>query len=171
MAGMPRNQLTRNFYLDEFQRSQTATRHGIAIEIVEGGPVYSNLRHLCVRILQPLRDALGPVHIDSGYRPPRVNRLVGGDDTSQHLYGLASDILVPGHSPLEVACWIRDYLHTYDQLIHEYGQWVHVSIAARGRTPRMQCLTAVKVPRRFRRPKTVYVPGLWPVERALKRAA
>ncbi len=46
--------LSRNFYLHEFLVSQTATRTGIDMTPPES--VVDNLRQLCVKILQPLRD-------------------------------------------------------------------------------------------------------------------
>lgn len=44
---MSRTQLSDNFYLDEFTRSQTAVRHGIDMSVRQGGVVYFNLRRLC----------------------------------------------------------------------------------------------------------------------------
>lgn len=166
---MARIQLSPNFYLDEFTRSQKAARAGITIDVEVGSLIYCNLKRLCAELLQPLRDTLGPVHISSGYRPLRVNKLVGGSKTSSHLEGLAADIVVTGHTPLQVARWLRNRnpTHRYDQIIHEYGQWVHVSVADILSRPRGECLTAIKVPRRLRKPKTVYVPGLITVEDAL----
>jgi hypothetical protein len=161
-------QLSRDFSLDEFTRSQIAVRHGIPVVVEYGSEIHSNLVRLCVAVLQPLRDALGPVHVTSGYRPSIVNTLIGGAPTSQHLYGLAADIVVPGFTPREVARWIRDNLDSYDQLIHEFGEWTHVSVAPSGQAPRNERLTAVKVPRRIGPPRTVYVPGLMTVDEALK---
>lgn len=164
---MARIQLSPNFYLDEFTRSQTAARAGIEITVELGSDIHHNLIDLCERILQPLRDALGPVHISSGYRPHRVNALVGGSKSSSHLHGLAADITVTGCTPLEVARWLRNRTAGYDQIIHEFGQWVHASVAPESGHPRGECLTAIKVPRRLRKPKTVYVLGLKTVEDAL----
>ncbi|WP_303909453.1 D-Ala-D-Ala carboxypeptidase family metallohydrolase [Thiohalomonas denitrificans] len=164
---MSGTQLTKNFHLDEFLRSQTAVRHGIDMRVAEGGPVYSNLRRLCVLVLQPLRDALGPVTVTSGYRPPALNRKIGGARNSQHRYGLAADIVVSGYTSLEVARWLRDHGQAHDQLIHEFGEWAHVSIPDAGRSPRNERLTTVKLPRLIGKPRTVYVPGLYAVDAAL----
>ncbi|WP_275100129.1 D-Ala-D-Ala carboxypeptidase family metallohydrolase [Sedimenticola hydrogenitrophicus] len=165
---MSRIQLSANFYLDEFTRSQTAARRGIDMTVSEFGVVYFTLRRLCRGVLQPLRDALGPVHITSGYRPPKLNRMIGGAPTSQHQYGQAADIVVTGHTPLEVATWLREHVTGYDQLIHEFGQWVHVSVpsAALHEPARLERLTAIKVPRLIGKPRTVYVPGLRTLEQA-----
>lgn len=157
---MDRIQLTKNFYLDEFQVSQTAVRHGIDMSIQEGGIFHHNLKHLCVNVMQPVRDHFGPVVVLSGYRPTKLNRLIGGSGTSQHVTAQAGDFNVPGHSPLKVAKWIRDNCDGYDQLIHEFGRWVHCSVPAINKVPRLQCLTAMKRKGAFGRMKTVYFNGL-----------
>ena len=57
--------------------------------------VIQNLQHLCIHVLQPLRDAIGrPVYITSGYRSAKLNAKVGGVKNSYHLRGLAADIHV-----------------------------------------------------------------------------
>ncbi|WP_241085754.1 D-Ala-D-Ala carboxypeptidase family metallohydrolase [Candidatus Vondammii sp. HM_W22] len=168
---MSRIQLSDSFYLDEFTRSQTAARRGIDMSVYQGSAVYFYLRCLCWRVLQPLRNALGPVHITSGYRPPKLNRLIGGSPASQHQYGQAVDVVVTGHAPLEVATWLCDHVTGYDQLIHEFGEWVHVSVPSTAlSTPampgRMERLTAIKVSRLIGKPRTVYVTGLRTLEEA-----
>lgn len=155
-----RIRLTKNFYLDEFTRSETAARHGIEILVGKNTDVYDSLLLLCRHVLQPLRDALGPVHVISGYRPPKVNRLAKGSKTSAHIDGFAADIVVTGYTPKQVANWIRKNVPGFDQVILEYGLWVHVAINPSTAKPRRQALTAVKVKRLFRKPKTVYVSGL-----------
>ena len=94
--------LSDNFSLHEFLLSQTATRNNISmdppIEVID------NLRRLCVDILQPLRDATGKsIYISSGYRPPKLNELIGGSTTSAHMDGRAADFVVNGMTPLEAA--------------------------------------------------------------------
>ena len=55
--------------------------------------VIQNLQHLCIHVLQPLRDTVGaPVYINSGYRSKRLNARVGGVPNSYHLLGKAADI-------------------------------------------------------------------------------
>lgn len=54
--------------------------------------------------LDEVRGFLGDraITITSGYRPPAVNRAVGGVSNSQHVYGAAADIVVGGIPPHEV---------------------------------------------------------------------
>lgn len=172
---MQRHQITNDFYLDEFERSQTATRHGIDNSVKIAGHVYGNICRLCSDVLQPVRDYVGTViNVSSGYRSLKLNRRVGGVDTSQHVSGLAADINAVGKTPMELAREIVQMQAAgeiqFDQLILEFGQWVHVSIPGRWIDPRVEILTAVKVPRKFRKPKTVYVRGLHTQPDALKIA-
>jgi len=118
--------------------------------------VVDNLRRLCVDILQPYRDVIGvPITITSGYRPPKLNEMIGGSTTSAHMDGRAADFYVAGKSPFEVAEAIRDMDLPYDQLIHEFGRWVHVGISREEDDIRQQDLTAMLGDK-----GTMYVSGI-----------
>ena len=54
--------------------------------------------------LEDVRSLFGnaSIVINSGYRPPAINRAVGGASNSQHLYGAAADIVVSGCRPHDV---------------------------------------------------------------------
>lgn len=135
--------LTENFSMHEFLRSQTAARHDISMDppLV----VIDNLRRLCVDILQPLRDnAHLPISVSSGYRPLELNRMIGGSTTSAHPDGRAADITMQGTTPLELAQMIKEMELPYDQVIHEFGQWVHVGIPLEIENARLMELTAYK---------------------------
>jgi len=158
---VPQILLSKNFSLAEFTLSQTAIRKGIANDVAPDSPQFHNLERLCRAVLQPLREQWGAVHINSGYRCPKLNRAIGGARTSQHTLGLAADIVMPGGAtPLEVCGRLIAMQFPFDQLIHEFGAWCHVSVAAEGATPRSQVLTAS---RDAATGKTVYTPGLHPV--------
>ena len=50
--------------------------------------IITALQNLCVRCLEPVRQQLGlPIKVNSGYRCPLLNQMVGGVSTSQHLKG------------------------------------------------------------------------------------
>ena len=51
-----------------------------------------NMTYGCHMLLEPARQVVGPIIINSGFRNPRVNALVGGVKNSQHLFGQAADI-------------------------------------------------------------------------------
>ncbi|MFA7421111.1 MAG: D-Ala-D-Ala carboxypeptidase family metallohydrolase [Melioribacteraceae bacterium] len=117
--------LTKNFYLEEFVTSQMAERNGYRNEPNE--KQIENLRLLCVNVLQPLREIIKvPIFISSGFRSSIVNAAVGGRFNSQHLEGKAVDFTVPGVDLKEVFELIPKHF-PFDQLIYEFGMWIHVS--------------------------------------------
>jgi uncharacterized protein YcbK (DUF882 family) len=123
-------QLSEHFSLSEMTFSQTATRRGL--DNTPSAPVVKNLKTLCEKVLEPLREKLGkPIHVTSGYRSEVVNAAVGGVSNSQHLLGEAADIVVPGMSVQELFNFVRNSGIEFDQLINEYGRWVHVSYTTR----------------------------------------
>jgi zinc D-Ala-D-Ala carboxypeptidase len=91
--------LSSHFKLEEFLRSQTAERMGI--ENDPNQEEIENMKSLCVNLLEKIRlgvrkkikhDAL--VIITSGYRSPKLNKAIGGSETSQHMSGQASDFYI-----------------------------------------------------------------------------
>lgn len=127
--------LSPNFTLEELTVTNQRVRNEANEEEIK------HLKALAVNILQPLRDAIGkPIHINSAFRSESVNRLVGGSPTSQHRLGQAADIRVDGMTSKQVAKKIIELKLPYDQLIEEFGRWVHVSYSYRNRR---QQLTAV----------------------------
>jgi len=150
--------LTKNFTLEEMIKSETALRHGM--DNTPGENEIGNLKLLCEKVLQPVRDHFGKgVKVNSGFRHPDVNSKVGGSRTSDHTRGQASDIEIPGVPNAELAEWIKDNLE-FRQLILEFytpgvpdSGWVHVSYVADDN--KKEVLTATK-----KDGKTVYLPGL-----------
>jgi hypothetical protein len=145
-------QLSEHFELAEFLVSETAARRGITNEPTIDA--IDNLRRLCQLVLEPLRVKLArPVVITSGYRSLALNRAVGGSPTSHHMRGRAADIIVPGMTPLAVCQAANQLKLPCVQIIHEFGQWAHLSVAASNE--RTQLLTA-----KLAQGKTVYEAGL-----------
>jgi len=150
--------LTANFSLHEMTKSETALRMGL--DNTPGEAEIENLRLLCEKVLQPIRDHYGKgVKVNSAYRSPESNSAVGGSKTSDHCKGMAADIEIPGVANADLAQWIMDNLE-YTQLILEFytpgvpdSGWVHVSYDADNL--KKQELTATKVAG-----KTQYLPGL-----------
>ena len=81
-----------------------------------------------VSILQKVRDHFGKmVVINSGYRTPAYNKKCGGAEYSQHLYGMASDIVVEGVTPAIVAEYLETLLPNTGG-IGIYRAFVHVDV-------------------------------------------
>ena len=118
----------RHFTIKELVRSDTATRLGI--NNTPPASAVKALNALVDNVLDPLRDAWGgPIHVNSGYRSPRLNRIVGGTPSSQHQRGEAADITVgsPARNRRLLALIKRLDLPV-DQCIDEKGcRWIHVS--------------------------------------------
>jgi zinc D-Ala-D-Ala carboxypeptidase len=150
--------LSANFTLNELTKSETALRQGLNNEPTP--EVTANLKVLCEKVLQPIRDHYGKsVKVSSGYRAPEVNAAVGGSKTSGHCMGQAADIEIAGVPNHELAEWIQNNL-AFTQVILEFytrgvpdSGWVHVSYVPSNL--KKQSLTAVK-----ENGKTVYLPGL-----------
>lgn len=126
--------LSVNFTLAELFHSNTAAAHGV--DNTPDGAAIENLKALVVNVLQPLRDRVGPLVINCGYRSPQVNERVGGKPNSQHLLGQAADIHSPTFTPLQLAETVRELELPFDQLIVEHvggSDWLHISYSDRHR--------------------------------------
>lgn len=133
--------LSPNFTLHEMTRSATAAKYGI--KNIPNASHVENLRLLCTNILQPLRDLLGvPVTISSGYRCKALNRIIGGARNSQHQTGRAADLSVKGFTTEQLFQLIVDSNLEYDQVIEEFGEWIHISFSEK---PRKIALIAKRV--------------------------
>ena len=90
--------------------------------------------------MEEIRALLGKsIHINSWLRLPAVNEAVGGAKVSSHMDGWAIDFTCKDFgTPLMVAKAIEDAGIKFDQLIHEYATWTHISFAPE---MRMQKLT------------------------------
>ena len=125
-------QLSKNFSLVELTKSQTAERKGIPND--PSPDHIENLRLLCERVLQPVRDQFNPVGtISSAYRSPALCQAIGSSVDSQHAKGMAADFEIFGTPNNEVFNWIKGNL-LYDQMILEFWNsdepnsgWLHVS--------------------------------------------
>jgi len=144
-------QLSPHFTLDEFINSTTAQRNGI--NNTPSPEVVVALQALVDHVIEPIRVAVNvPITIDSGYRCPILNALIGGQPSSQHqaLGGkaAAADLKTPKMTALQLAnaiLQIKDL--PFDQLLLEFHSpsqptsgWVHVSYSLEG-PPRKMVLT------------------------------
>ena len=127
--------LTKNFTLEEMCYSETALVNRID-NLTSTRFVIDNLKELCAKVLQPVRNKFGTVRVSSGYRCLKLNRKLGSKDNSQHTKGQAADIDKIGNATLrQVFDYIKNNLD-FDQLLFETNSkgvtWIHVSYVSKG---------------------------------------
>ena len=131
--------LSQHFTLQELTASDIAVRN--KLDNSPNGDVIVNLRRLA-EFLEKVRALFNkPIHINSAYRSPIVNKLLGSRPTSQHCIGCAADIRIEGLSPDQIVNRIVNSTIQYDQVIREFDSWVHISIPVNDTIkPRKQAL-------------------------------
>lgn len=146
--------LSEHFTLGEMLSSPTAQSHDIPNIPLKCH--ITALENLCQRCLEPTRQHFGwPIQVNSGYRCPLLNDMIGGAKNSQHMNGEAADITVPRkHWPFcctskeQIARLLFEWMKAnidYDQLILEHTSdglswWVHVSCRIDNRKNRHQII-------------------------------
>lgn len=138
-SGVTMTDLSLHFTVEEGMASETAARYGI--DNTPPAHALVGMRQLCTLILEPVRDRFGSVHVNSMFRCLTLNRRIGSSDNSQHIASAnwaAADITVKTATPLQVCHWLAESGLPFDQLIHEYGAWTHVSWST---SPRGMLLT------------------------------
>jgi len=152
-------QLSEHFTLEEATHSDTAIRQGI-----DNTPSTVQLENMKVAAvgMEKVRALLGRgITVNSRLRLPAVNIAVGGSGKSSHMDSWAIDFSCPAFgNPLAVAKAIEESGIKYDQMIHEFGRWVHISFAPE---MRQQKLTIY-------RPENKYKPGILSEEEYHKAA-
>jgi hypothetical protein len=146
--------ISKNFTLAELTKSNTATRLGISNTPDKEG--IHKLRLLATELLQPLRNAVGPLRVTSGYRSESLNSAIGGSSKSQHTKCEAVDLQFVKRGRMDnmrIFNAIVTLGIDFDQLILEFGgataekdsdnpDWIHISWKITGN--RRQILVAYK---------------------------
>jgi len=167
--------ISQNFSLQELVYSPSAIHAGIDQERHLDNNAVARITALTIQVLQKVRDKFGPTKVNSCFRSPELNTLIGGSLKSQHCCSgtsAAADIEITSEkvSNLELARWIKENLE-FDQLILENYQpdrvskitgkpegpnsgWVHVSYSSVGDN-RKEVLRMAKI-----KGKAKYFPGL-----------
>jgi zinc D-Ala-D-Ala carboxypeptidase len=137
----------RYFTLNDVTKSQTASRLGLA-----NTPTESQLMaiaYVIEHVVDKVKDKFA-VDISSFFRNEKLNKAVGGSESSQHCKGEAVDLDSQGNKlNLDVFNFIKDNL-VFDQLILEYPEadgtpsWVHVSVVEHPKKNRGQILVKLK---------------------------
>jgi uncharacterized protein YcbK (DUF882 family) len=128
---MNNEKLSENFTIEEFTRSDKAKELGITNE--PGEKELAALRVLVSRTIQPLRDKLGvPIHVNSGYRCPELNKAVGGVPMSQHQKGEAADLSIDGKAN-DILEALENNNIPFDQaILYRKQNFLHVSLKLDG---------------------------------------
>jgi len=118
--------LSAHFTLEEATLSQTAARLGI-----DNDPtldVVLNMKQAALG-MELVRQLLGqPIHINSWFRCPELNKAVGSKPTSDHITGFAIDFTCPTFGTPEKI--VREILKSnidFKQVIYEFDSWVHIA--------------------------------------------
>lgn len=136
--------LSNHFTLEEATFSETASR--LNIDNSPNKEQLAAMRH-AASCMDILRDELGAAIIVSSWlRVEKLNAAIpGSSKTSAHMVGYAIDCRTAHMTPYEFCKWAVNKLNelniVWDQIIHEYGSWMHISFDPRGRK---QTLTIFK---------------------------
>ena len=125
--------MTEHFTLNEFLRSDTASRYKI-----DNTPNKEQLENIefVERQLEIIRSYYNkPMFISSGFRTKELNTLLKGSKTSQHMQGLAVDINLKSKEENKIFFnlvnkLIQEKKIKVYQLIDEYNyKWVHIGFS------------------------------------------
>jgi hypothetical protein len=139
--------LSEHFTLDEGTYSETAVR--LHIDNQPNEQQLANMKSAAQQ-LEKVRSVTGALRINSWLRLPDVNVAVGGSKISSHMDGWAIDCSSSSHTPYELCQLVKKAGIKFDQMIHEYGRWMHISFAPE---MRQQEMTIYK-------PEGKYKPGI-----------
>ena len=130
--------LSEHFTLDEATYSETAIRMHI-----NNQPDERQLENMksAANQLEAVRNVTGALRVNSWLRLPDVNVAVGGSKVSSHMDGWAIDCSSTAHTPYELCQIVLKNNIKFDQCIHEFGKWMHLSFAPE---MRQQSLTIYK---------------------------
>ena len=132
--------LSKNFTLSEFLKSNVATRKNISND-PSAEQVYE-MQILCQKLIQEIRDCLGPLRINSGFRSKELNKAIGGAykiidgkyvASSQHCKGQAADLkFVDSNGRVDnerIWDFVLESGLEFDQMINEFDfAWIHISL-------------------------------------------
>lgn len=125
--------ISKNISYIEATQSPTALKYKLNNE--PNNIELENMKYVAEIVFEPLRLHIDePIRVNSFFRSPILNQLLGGDSHSQHMQGCAIDmsIISPHFSNAYIFKYIKKNL-PFDKLIWEFGSdispaWVHVSL-------------------------------------------
>lgn len=115
-----------HFTIAELSRSTIALRHGI--DNTPPPEAVLNMQRLIDNVLEPARNLLQKqIIVNSGYRCPRLNSMVGGAKRSYHLSGRAADITTGNIDDNRRLLEILSQLPHVELISEHGGLWIHVA--------------------------------------------
>lgn len=138
--------LSEHLTLDQFTRSQTATRLNIQEQFNPPAELIKFGKDWAENVYEKLLLLFPDIFISSGYRCDKLNKAIGGASSSQHCLMQAGDLESPkSKSNMEIAKAVLSAKIPFDQMIIEFGTmekpaWIHVSYKSGGN--RFQILRA-----------------------------
>ena len=138
--------MSKYFKLEDFSKSDIAIKNKIDNKLPkETIPNYEKF----MLILDELREEIGcPIHINSGWRCDKLNKLVGGSTTSDHNFtGAAAGDLDTRNKATNIKLFniIAEKVRLHKLIVNEVilekgGEWVHLSIRYSGRLNKNEIL-------------------------------
>lgn len=129
------------FKLWEATSSNTAAR--LNIDNWPNDRQLSNLALTATMLMDPIRLRWGRIRVTSGLRVPKLNaEIAGSSKRSYHRDGLAFDFKLYSSKVRlgDVVEWLVESELPFDQVIYEYGSWIHIQHPKPGKDPRRQAL-------------------------------
>lgn len=116
------------FTIAELCNSDTADRRGIINRLPK--EYLPHVQELINHVLDPLREWYGkPIYVNSGYRCPELNKVVGGVENSYHVSGCAADIDARSYEEnKKLFEYIRENLPFTEVGWEGGGRWIHVAL-------------------------------------------
>lgn len=126
--------LSNNFTLNEFTNSETAKKENISEQFTPPQEVIENLKFGALNIAEKIRTEFGSFSPTVAYRCERLNKKIGGSNTSMHSTGEAFDetFIINGiNISAQVFFWLIKSNLPFTELIWEKGDsknpnWLHI---------------------------------------------
>lgn len=128
--------ISKHFTFYEATNSTTAKKYGVKNYPSRGD--FKTIKYTAGR-MEKIRNIVGqPLTINSWYRSPNLNRVIGGSTTSAHRDGLAVDFSIKGNARIAFDR-IKRSGYSFDQMIYyKKRNYVHISFRKKQRTERKQ---------------------------------
>ena len=137
-----RVRLSKNFYMREFLHSEIAQIHGLTNAPDDKELAVMAGTQLCEKVLEPIMNVWGKIHVRSGYRSPEVNQLgnikklncanneknaaahIWDKKDAEGYYGATACIVIPSYQDyfektgdwMSLAWWIHHHINEYFEM-------------------------------------------------------